>query len=396
MSSARVPSLPLDPELSSPSFSQAPENMPESVARIILGKGGVYELSLSDGSRARASLRGVFRHRKERPTLGDLVRIEATQDPLVPYVVTGILPRKNLLPRPQIANVDHMLIMMSLVQPDLDCFFLDKLIALSLWAQIEITLVLSKVDLLDSKMREARMRELAAEYGPSGLGLLLLAQKGDQQSFYLPPYQVDSKAELAFELEEKMRDHADWAPAFAIYDEPHLSAETKQALRQALGRRSLIQARSWEALSYEAVKQLFQDQIAKGILAISGSSGAGKSTLFNALIGEEKMSTGEVSTKLKKGRNTTRHIELHAVFDSWIADTPGFEKLELEQNVMQEEQLVLAYPEMKGFDELCRFTPCRHMGEPDCAVKLCSGIHPNRHYRYGVLREMIASHKNWR
>ena len=101
---------------------------------------------------------------------------------------------------------------------------------------------------------------------------------------------------------------------------------------------------------------------------LTGPSGAGKSTLINTLCGEKRMQTGELSRKISRGKNTTRHVELLTAGDeTYLVDTPGFTSLFLMG--MEPEELALHYPEFAPFRGDCRFDTCRHFKEPDCAVK---------------------------
>lgn len=101
---------------------------------------------------------------------------------------------------------------------------------------------------------------------------------------------------------------------------------------------------------------------------LAGPSGAGKSSLVNALLGEEKMETGEISERLARGKNTTRHAELIALGkDTFILDTPGFTSLATEG--LKKEELELYYAEFRPYIGKCRFQDCTHMEEPGCAVR---------------------------
>ena len=62
--------------------------------------------------------------------------------------------------------------------------------------------------------------------------------------------------------------------------------------------------------------------------AIAGPSGVGKSSIINILRPDAEMETGAISTKIERGKHTTRHSELFAIDeDSYIMDTPGFSSL---------------------------------------------------------------------
>ncbi len=101
---------------------------------------------------------------------------------------------------------------------------------------------------------------------------------------------------------------------------------------------------------------------------VAGPSGVGKSSLTNLLQEEVQMETGEISRKLKRGRHTTRHSQIVPVAPgTYLVDTPGFTALYLSD--MEEQELKDYFPEFARYEEKCRFQGCRHIREPDCAVK---------------------------
>jgi len=100
--------------------------------------------------------------------------------------------------------------------------------------------------------------------------------------------------------------------------------------------------------------------------ALVGSSGAGKSTLVNALIGEEKMATGEVRARDGRGCHVTTHRQLVLLPDGGLLlDTPGMRELRL----FDEDGLDAAFEDIAALAAHCRFRDCRHDTEPGCAVK---------------------------
>lgn len=102
------------------------------------------------------------------------------------------------------------------------------------------------------------------------------------------------------------------------------------------------------------------------VSVLSGPSGAGKSTLLNALDPKLKLKTGEISRKLKRGKHTTRYVELLEICGGFVADTPGFSNLELPP--MRREELGRYFPEIYQLAGQCRFVDCLHINEPDCGV----------------------------
>ena len=102
--------------------------------------------------------------------------------------------------------------------------------------------------------------------------------------------------------------------------------------------------------------------------AFAGASGLGKSTILNGLHPDAPAETGSVSEKTKRGRHTTRHVELFRLDNGGeIYDTPGFTSFETTDAT--EEELQHLFPEISRFAGKCRFDNCRHIAEPECAVR---------------------------
>ena len=109
------------------------------------------------------------------------------------------------------------------------------------------------------------------------------------------------------------------------------------------------------------------------------------------------METGHVSHKTGRGRHTTRHVE---IFDmpsgGMIFDTPGFTSFEVLD--AEEDELQFLYPEMKEFIGKCKYDNCRHIKEPDCAVKqaVAEGkIHKSRYESYRNLFEEVKNKRKY-
>ena len=133
--------------------------------------------------------------------------------------------------------------------------------------------------------------------------------------------------------------------------------------------------------------------------AFTGNSGVGKSSILNVLDPELKLPVGEVSEKLGRGRHTTRHVQLYAIGDALIADTPGFSSFDTDQmEVILKENLQYAFPEFGQYIGTCQFRDCSHRKEPGCAVTaaLATGeIGKSRYESYLKLYEKAMQINEW-
>ena len=101
---------------------------------------------------------------------------------------------------------------------------------------------------------------------------------------------------------------------------------------------------------------------------MAGPSGVGKSSLTNFFCPDAEMEVGELSRKIRRGRQTTRHTQLNRIGENtFLMDTPGFSTLYLQE--IDERDLGNYYPEFAPYADDCRFPGCMHWMEPDCAVK---------------------------
>ena len=101
---------------------------------------------------------------------------------------------------------------------------------------------------------------------------------------------------------------------------------------------------------------------------LAGPSGVGKSSLMNLLAPEANMVTGELSKKIDRGKQTTRHTELIRIAEgSYLCDTPGFTSLYVTD--IAKDELRDYFVEFNAYRDSCRFDTCRHIKEPGCAVK---------------------------
>jgi len=120
-----------------------------------------------------------------------------------------------------------------------------------------------------------------------------------------------------------------------------------------------------------------------------GPSGVGKTTILNMIIPGLQNSTAKVSRKIKRGKNTTRNVELFSLSsNSFLVDTPGFnmQKLEIDvgflPNLYSEIRIQVIDEGIK-----CKFRNCLHLNDKGCNL--------NKSFeRYEFYKQMIESSKS--
>ncbi len=149
---------------------------------ITKGVGGLYTVRpLSDNTNTEylCRARGSFRHTKISPTPGDVVEVELSEvkDDVsgASGIITDIYDRLNSLIRPPVANLTHMMIVVTASSPKPDLFYIDKLTAIADAMEIDCTVIVNKCD-LDSEYAA----EIASEYKNAGFSVFMTnAQSGE-------------------------------------------------------------------------------------------------------------------------------------------------------------------------------------------------------------------------
>lgn len=132
---------------------------------IIKGIGGFYYVEAA-GTVYECKARGIFRKDKITPLVGD--RVEITIDNEEAGSIEKIFPRRNFLIRPPVANIDQLLLVVSVCEPSPSTLIIDKTIAAAEDKEIEPVLIISKTDLQDSQ-------SLQEIYEKTGIHMLTLS-----------------------------------------------------------------------------------------------------------------------------------------------------------------------------------------------------------------------------
>jgi ribosome biogenesis GTPase / thiamine phosphate phosphatase len=111
-----------------------------------------------------------------------------------------------------------------------------------------------------------------------------------------------------------------------------------------------------------------------------GHSGVGKSTIFRALGGTATV--GDLS-RFGRGRQTTTSARLFQTEAGFLIDSPGIGEFTLD--ALAPAAIPKLFVEIDRYAEHCRFADCRHLAEPDCAVReavTAGAIAPSRYESY--------------
>ncbi|TFG50826.1 MAG: ribosome small subunit-dependent GTPase A [Gemmatimonadales bacterium] len=131
---------------------------------------------------------------------------------------------------------------------------------------------------------------------------------------------------------------------------------------------------------------------------VTGDSGVGKSSLLNALEPGLGLRTGELSAKLKRGKQTTvSAIMVPLAVGGFLVDTPGFSEVGLWG--LEPRELARCFPEFRPLLDSCRYADCSHIHEPGCAVRAAverGEVAADRHASYAtLLAELNSAPKEW-
>lgn len=283
--------------------------------RIIKGVGGLYFIKTSKGV-IKSRARGVFRVEKLTPLIGDIVNIRISEEDNMGYI-KEIEKRQTELLRPAVANVTQAIIVMSVKDPEINTWLLDKFLLMAEYENLDTVICFNKFDL-----DEKRSYELKDIYEKAGYRVVITSVN------------------------------------------PNKGIETLKAY------------------------------LSDNISVFAGPSGVGKSSILNEIHEGFELEVGDVSAKSKRGKHTTRHIELFEIAeDSYVLDSPGFSSLKLDF-IKDETEVRDYFKEIHEYSKNCKFLSCLHNKEPGCGVKKAveeNLIDENRYKNYLSLLDEVKN-----
>ena len=141
--------------------------------KIVKGISGFYYVHVGESGIYECKAKGIFRQQKMKPLVGDDVEIDIISEEKKTGNVAAILPRKNALIRPAVANVDQALLIFAAASPNPNFNLLDRFLVMMGRQDVPVILCFNKCDLITEEQKQ----EIAAIYEASGCKILFVSAK---------------------------------------------------------------------------------------------------------------------------------------------------------------------------------------------------------------------------
>ena len=148
--------------------------------RIIKGVAGSYSVSVKNSEVYECKALGIFRKNGISPLVGDIVELEQADDVKKTAVIGKILPRTCELIRPACANIDQVLIVFAVTEPEPNLNLLDRFLVMMKKQKVNVTICFNKTDIAGEKER----RKLFECYEASGVKVMfssVLTESGTEE-----------------------------------------------------------------------------------------------------------------------------------------------------------------------------------------------------------------------
>ena len=144
--------------------------------KIVKGISGFYYVHVAGTGIYECKAKGIFRNQKKKPLVGDNVKIAVLDEQERTGNVEELLPRKNELIRPAVANVDQALVIFAAAKPTPNLNLLDRFQCMMEYQKVSAVICFNKCDLISPEEEKA----LSEIFTPAGYELLFTSAKTGQ------------------------------------------------------------------------------------------------------------------------------------------------------------------------------------------------------------------------
>ncbi|MBO4281324.1 MAG: ribosome small subunit-dependent GTPase A [Lachnospiraceae bacterium] len=144
--------------------------MTERTGKIVKGVGGLYEVYVEDLGPVLCRAKGILRYNGIRPLIGDNVKLSVLSEEKREGNLTSVLPRRNSLIRPAVANVDQAMVVFAVRDPEPHLNLLDRFLLLMQRENLPVVICFNKTD----RAGEGDTEKLRGIYRGSGSKVLFV------------------------------------------------------------------------------------------------------------------------------------------------------------------------------------------------------------------------------
>lgn len=294
-------------------------------------KGQIYKIHSDfyyvniDGDVYECKVREVLKKQKEKIMVGDFVDCTEISQAKNTAVIQKVLPRKNFLTRPSVANVEQVVIISSIKEPDLDFEQLNRYICLAKYHGIKTKLCFNKNDLSEDDSVIEKVFEI---YEPLGFQIVFTSA--------LEKFGLEDFMELLGHKTTVFAGNSGVGKSTLINSIcPDVNLRTKEVSEKTS--RGTHTTRHCEIIEVISIPSPLEGE---GRISKRGTS------FRNS--GEGSESNKKLSKSIK------------------IIDTPGFSNVRFD--FLMPNEVDELFDEIKKYKGQCKFKDCLHIQEEGCAV----------------------------
>ncbi len=161
--------------------------------KIIKGIAGFYYVHATDGNVYECKAKGIFRNKKIKPLVGDDVELSIINEVDLTGNIDEILPRKNELIRPAVANIDQTLVVFASLSPEPNFNLLSRFLVMMEWNDVPTIICFNKAD----QVEDSEINRLKGIFKDSGARIVITSVINNQGIAELKEILTDKTTALA-------------------------------------------------------------------------------------------------------------------------------------------------------------------------------------------------------